>query len=139
MIILDTNVLSALMRNPADPAIVRWLDGQPRRSVWTTSVTILEILFGIGIMAEGRRRSDLHQAFDRLVDAVLEQRVAGFDGAAAEAAAALMAERRRGGRPVDLRDTMIAGIVAARYASLATGNSRHFVDLSVPIVNPWQT
>jgi toxin FitB len=137
MIILDTNVLSALMRQTPDRHVIEWLDRQPRTSIWTNSVTILEIRFGLQIMATGKRRSLLMQAFDTALDA-MGNRIASFDAAAATAAADLMAARQKRGRPGDLRDTMIAGIVLAHRATLATGNTSHFEDLSVPVVNPWR-
>ena len=136
MIVLDTNVLSALMRQVPDAKAVAWLDGQSRTSVWTTSITILEIRFRLQIMAADKRRSLLLEAFEKLLDQ-LGHRIAPFDDEAADRAADLMALRQRKGRTVELRDTMIAGIVLARHASLATRNLAHFDDLSVPIINPW--
>ncbi len=137
MIILDTNVLSALMREPVELAIIAWRDSQPRESMWTSSVTILEIRFGLDIMADGRRREARLLAFRRLIDEKLEHRVAAFDQSAAEAAATLMAARKAAGQPGDLRDSMIAGIALARRAALATRNVKHFADAGVEIVNPW--
>jgi toxin FitB len=136
MIVLDTNVLSALMRQAPDAKVIAWLDQQPRTSVWTTSVSVLEIRFGLQIMAGGKRRSLLLEAFEALFEK-MGRRIAAFDDAAAIEAADLMASRQRKGRPVELRDTMIAGIVVARHATLATRNVVHFEDLSVPVVNPW--
>ncbi len=136
MIVLDTNVLSALMRQTPDTQVIAWLDQQPRMSIWTTSVTVLEIRFGLQIMAAGKRRSLLLEAFETLLDR-MGHRIASFDAAAATMAADLMAARQRKGRPGDLRDTMIAGIVLAHHATLATRNTSHFEDLSVPVVNPW--
>ena len=137
MIVLDTNVLSALMRQAPDRKIVDWLDEQPRTSVWTTAVTVLEIRFGLQILPAGKRRSLLIQAFDAVLLDKIEQRIAPFDAMAAQKAGDLMAARHRKGRPGDLRDTMLAGIVLAHHATLATRNTRHFEDLSVPVVNPW--
>ena len=137
MIILDTNVLSALMRLPADQKVVEWLDKQPRTSIWTTSITILEIRYGLQILPAGKRRSALIQIFERVLVDEIESRVAPFDTVAAQHAGDLMAMRHRKGRPGELRDTMIAGIVLASHARLATRNTSHFEDLSVPIVNPW--
>jgi toxin FitB len=134
--ILDTNVLSALMQQSPDLKVVAWLDQQPRTSIWTTSITVLEVRFGLQIVAVGKRRSALLQAFEGLLDKI-GQRVASFDVSAANEAAALMASRQQRGRPGDLRDTMIAGIVLAHHATLATRNRAHFADISVPIVNPW--
>jgi len=137
MIILDTDVLSDLMRQAGDPAVVGWLDRQSRFSVWTTSITILEIRFGIALLPFGARRTQLENAFERTVAEKIEERIVPFDTSAAEATAILMADRRQAGRQGELRDTMIAGIAIARRATLATRNRRHFDDLSVPVVNPW--
>ncbi len=135
MIILDTNVISDVMQ--AKGAVAAWLNGQPRTSVWTTSITVFEIRYGLEILAKGRRRSEQEAAFGRLIGEKLEGRVLLFDEAAAHEAALLMAHRHLAGTPRDLRDTMIAGIALAQRATLATRNVRHFDDLSVPVVNPW--
>jgi toxin FitB len=136
LIILDTNVLSALMRQIPDRNVVAWLDRQPRTSIWTTSVTVFEIRFGLQILAVGKRRKLLAEAFDELL-ARIGQRVATFDVVAAGHASDLMAARHRKGRPGDLRDTMISGIALAQHATLATRNTVHFEDASIPLVNPW--
>jgi toxin FitB len=138
MIIVDSNVISALMLAVPDAAVVSWFDRQPRTSVWTTAVTIFEIRSGLAGMPIGRRRSSLQSLFDRLIEEKLERRVLPFDHAAAEEAASLTAERQRTGRVGDLRDTLIASIALAHRATLATRNVRHFAGLSVPVVNPWQ-
>ena len=137
MIILDTNVLSALARPEPDAAVLKWLNLQPGASIWTTSVTVMEIRYGLKTMPSGRRREALMQQMEAVFSQDIEGRIASFDAAAAEQAAELMALRKRKGRPVDSRDTMIAGIVLATRATLATGNTSHFQDLSVPVVNPW--
>ncbi len=137
MIILDTDVLSDLMRQAGDPAVVGWLDRQSRFSIWSTSITVLEIRFGIVLLPFGARRTQLENAFERTVAEKIEERIVPFDASAAEATAILMADRRQAGRPGELRDTMIAGIAIARRATLATRNTRHFDDLPVPVVNPW--
>jgi len=136
MIILDTNVLSALMHESPESRVVSWLDGQPRTSIWTTSITVLEVQFGLQVLAHGKRRTLLMQAFDQLIER-MGRRVASFDTAAAAEAADLMAVRRKKGRPVDLRDTMIAGIVLAQHAALATRNVGHFSEISATVINPW--
>jgi predicted nucleic acid-binding protein len=138
MIVVDTNVLSALMRRVPDPSVITWLDGQPRTSVWTTSVTILEVQFGLQVMPAGKRRSALMELFERVLTEKIERRVASFDALAARHAAELMAVRQKNGRPGELRDTMIAGIVLASRATLATRNTRHFKDLSISLINPWE-
>jgi predicted nucleic acid-binding protein len=134
MIILDTNVISALMHSTPDENVVAWLDRQPRTSVWTSSITILEVRFGLQIMAVGRRQSALIQAFEGFLDKIAH-RVVPFDAAAAQMAGDLMAARHKKGRPGELRDTMIAGIVLAQHATLATRNTAHFAD--IPVTNPW--
>lgn len=137
MIILDTNVLSALMRQSPHKKVVDWLDRQSRISIWTTSVTILEIRFELQILPAGKRRSALIQAFEKVLIDKIESRVAPFDLTAAQHAGDLMSLQHTRGRPGELRDTMIAGIVLARHATLVTRNTSHFKDLSVPVVNPW--
>ena len=138
MIVVDTNVLSALMRRVPDPKVIAWLDGQPRTSVWTTSITILEVRFGLQVMQAGKKRSALLEIFERVLTEKIERRVVPFDTLAAQHAANLMAVRQKNGRPGELRDTMIAGIVLATRATLATRNTKHFDDLSISVVNPWE-
>jgi predicted nucleic acid-binding protein len=137
MIILDTNVLSTLMRKKPDVAVVDWVDRQPAESVWITSITLFETRSGLALLPAGRRRQSLQVAFAQLLQEDLENRVLDFDSAAATEAAALAADRQRAGRPVDIRDTQIAGIALARRATIATRNFRHFSNLKVPVVDPW--
>lgn len=137
MIILDTNVLSALMRRDPDAAVVDWMDRQPAESLWLTSITVFEARLGLALLPAGRRRRALEEAFVLLLLEDLENRVLDFDVPAATAAAKLAAARQRAGRPADMRDTQIAGIALARRATLATRNVRHFADLDVPVVDPW--
>jgi len=139
MIILDTNVLSTLMRKEPDAAVVEWVDRQPAESVWITSITLFETRLGLALLPAGRRRQSLQAAFAQLLQEDLENRVLDFDSAAATEAAALAADRQRAGRPVDMRDTQVAGIALARRATIATRNVRHFADLKVPVVDPWST
>lgn len=138
MIILDTNVLSALMRKVPEPEVVRWLDRQPPESVWITAITVFEARMGLALLLAGRRRKTLEAALATLLAQDLENRVLAFDNAAAIEAAALAAKRERAGQPVDFRDTQIAGIALARRATLATRNVRHFHDLAVRVINPWE-
>jgi toxin FitB len=137
MIMLDTNVLSGLMQQQPDPQVVAWLDGQSAESIWLNSVTLFEIRFGLALLASGRRKKLLHERFEELLQDDLQNRVLLFDTNAAAQAAQLAADRKAGGRPVDMRDTFIAGIALAHKAILATRNIRHFSDLSVTVVNPW--
>ena len=136
MIIMDTNVLSALMQQTPEPNVIRWLDLQPRTSLWITSITVFEVNFGLQILEPGKRRLFLQQAFEAVLEKI-SYRIASFDGDAAQQASDLAALRRRKGRPIDLRDTMIAGIVLANNATLSTRNTSHFRDISAKVVNPW--
>ncbi len=138
MILLDTNVLSAMMQAAPDETVARWLDQQPRESIWITTITVMEIRAGLQAMPVSRKRNALANALAVLLGEKIQGRIAVFDMAAAEEAAALMARRKLKGRPVDSRDTMIAGIAQASRATLVTRNTSHFSDLSVPVVNPWQ-
>jgi predicted nucleic acid-binding protein len=137
MIILDTNVLAALMRTVPEALVVAWLNRQPAESVWITSITLFEARLGLALLPTGRRRQTLEAAFAQLLKDDLENRVLDFDSAAATEAASLAAARQKNGRPVDMRDTQIAGIALARRATLATRNVRHFRDLEISIVDPW--
>jgi toxin FitB len=119
-----------------DKDVIAWLDKQPRTAVWTTSVTVLEIRFGLQILPAGKRRTLLIQAFESVLDA-LGRRVAPFDAAAAQQSGDLMASRQKKGRPIELRDTMIAGMVLASHATLATRHTTHFEDIQSSVVNPW--
>lgn len=136
MVILDTNIISALMNDPPEPAVVAWSDRQARSSIWTTSVTVFEIQSGLGIMAAGKTRATLSQVFERIINSI-DHRIAVFDEESALLAANLAAVRQKKGRIVDLRDTMIAGIVLARNASLATRNVTLFADIGATVINPW--
>jgi len=137
VIVLDTNVLSALMRADPDVTVVDWLDRQPADSVWLSSITVFEARFGLALLPKGRRRVALQLAFERVLAEDLANRVLDFDSMAAATAAQLAADRQRTGRSVDLRDTMIAGIALARRATIATRNTKHFEGLDVPVVDPW--
>jgi predicted nucleic acid-binding protein len=137
MILLDTNVLSALMQREPDGKVVAWLDNQAAESIWISSITLFEAHYGLALLATGRRRKLLQERFDQLLQEDLEDRVLSFDVNAAAQAAQLAAERKARGRPVDMRDTFIAGIALAKHAALATRNTRHFDDVLVPVVDPW--
>ena len=138
MILLDTNVLSAVTQRNPDQIVATWLDSQPSQSIWITAVTLMETLFGLRIMPVGHKRTLLTRATTILLEQKIQGRIAPFDVPAAEQAAELMAMRKSAGRMMDSRDTMIAGIALATRATLATRNTSHFSDLSVPVINPWQ-
>jgi toxin FitB len=137
MILLDTNVLSALMRATPDPVVVEWLDNQPAESIWTTTITIFEIRAGIELLVRSRRRKQLDQVFSQLLAEDLNGRVQSFDQMAALAAGSIAANRQRAGRVVEIRDVQIAGIATARRATVATRNTRHFEGTGIQLINPW--
>ena len=138
MIILDTNVLSTLMLRTPDRAVVAWLDGQPPESIWTTSITLFEVAFGLALLPAGKRRKALEDAFAIAFAEDLGERVLAFDEDAARHAAVLAARARRAGQPVEIRDVQIAGIAHARRAALATRNTRHFEGFGVRLIDPWK-
>ncbi|ADB76280.1 type II toxin-antitoxin system VapC family toxin [Geodermatophilus obscurus] len=137
MIVLDTNVVSELMRPSRDPAVVTWLGQQTRGSLVTTAITVAEIRFGLARLPDGRRATELRQLADEVLGAFPGQ-VLPFNTAAAALYGDIAAARERGGRPVDALDAQIAAICRAHSASLATRNTRDFVGTGVELVDPWQ-
>src|SRR5271157_4336599 len=126
MIVLDTNVISEIMLAKPAIQVLHWMDSQPVPSLWTTSINIYEIRYGLQSMPAGKKRSALIVLLERWLAEVIQQRILSFDAIAAQCAADLAAERKAKGRPGDPRDTMIAGIVLASHAKLATRNIKHF-------------
>lgn len=137
MIVLDTNVLSALMQRRPDPQVIGWLDGLPAESIWLTTITVFEIRFGIEILAAGRKRQRIEMAFENSLVEDFGQRVLAFDQPAAHAAARIAANLRSLGRRPEIRDVEIAGIVSTRKATLATRNTKLFESTGLPLVDPW--
>jgi predicted nucleic acid-binding protein len=137
VILLDTNVISALMQSRPDPAVVSWLDDQGIQEVWLPSVVVFELRYGVATLPAGQIRRSLQQGLDQLLEQLVQDRIAPLDGLAAPRAAGLAADRKARGRQVDLRDTLIAGIALARGAQLATRNTRHFSDTSISLINPF--
>ena len=127
------------MRAQPDEKVVQWLDEQPDESIWITTITIFEIRFGIEILPSSRRRNELESLFEKTVKDGFKQRLLPVDEAAASCAADLAAKGRALGKPVDIQDALIAGIVRTHRATLATRNVKHFEDFAVKVVNPWKT
>jgi len=138
MIVLDTNVISEMMQDKANTLLVKWLDAKPLESIWTTSVCVYEILYGINILEESKHKRYLKKSFERILEQSMESRVLDFDGAAAQEAASISSRLRAIGRSVEIRDVQIAGIVAARRGTLVTRNTKHFAETGVPLVDPWE-
>ena len=138
MVLLDTNVISEIMLPAPHPRVLRWLDQQPPQSIWITTVNLYEIRYGLQSMPAGKRQTALAALLERWLAEVVQHRIANFDQAAALEAADLAASLKLKGRPRDARDTMIAGIVLASHATLATRNAKHFADIARSVVNPWE-
>lgn len=137
MILLDTNIVSELLRLRPAPAVVAWIESLPSTSVFTTAVAQSEILYGIAILPAGQRRTSLGEAVRGIFEEDLGGRVLPFDGAAAEHYATIASARRATGKPISQRDAQIAAIGRSRGARLATRNIRDFVDCGLELVDPW--
>ena len=137
MIILDTNILSELISKSPDRKVLVWLDALPRISIWTTSVSAFELQYGVSILPSGKRRETLSTAVDDLLHSLLENRIMPFDTSAASRAASAAAARKALGRPVEIRDLLIAGIANASGAALATRNLKNFEGIGLELINPW--
>lgn len=137
MIILDTNVISAIMVPDLNPVPLAWLDKQPRNLIWTTAINVLENRAGLLLLPIGKRRTAMIEIYDRLLSELMDQRILAFDALAAEISASVSAKRIARGINITTEDTQIAGIALAHGATLATRNVKDFADLDIPLVNPW--
>lgn len=137
MIILDTNVLSAMLEETDHPAAIAWLDRQDAEKLFTTTINVHELHFGLCKLAAGRRRARLERSITTLIDEVLANRILPLDPESARASGKLQAARELIGKPIDLGDCLIAGIAIARKAAIATRNIRHFSEPSLVVINPW--
>jgi predicted nucleic acid-binding protein len=138
MIVLDTNVLSELVRAFPDPGVLAWLDALPVAETATTAVTAAEMHHGVARLPDGRRRVALHHAVRAMLDDDFRGRVEPFDHRAARAYAHVVADRERLGRPIGMADAQIAAICRARGATLATRNTKDFQDTGIELVDPWR-
>jgi hypothetical protein len=140
VIVLDTNVISELAKPVPDPAVMAWADSQRRDEMHATAVSEAEMLYGVNLLPDGRRRQELERAARAMFDVVLGGRVLPFDRAAAKSFATLAAARRRQGRPVGKADLQIAATAHSRNARLiATRNIADFADTGTPLINPWES
>jgi toxin FitB len=137
MIILDTNVISEMMKqNPARP-VVTWLRFQPALTIFTTAVTVAEILAGIRILPAGKRYDQLLEGANQMFDRVLRDRILSFDHEAAEAYAEIAASRRRLAKPIKELDAQIAAIARSNSMIIATRDIGDFTDCGVDLIDPW--
>ncbi len=137
MIVLDTNVLSEMMRPVPSPVVMQWLESQPAEHLMTTALTVAEIEHGIGRLPAGKRRNTLESSFRTLLARGFSQRVLPFDAAAAAEYAEIAVRRERSGRQVHGMDLLIAAVVRARGLVLATRNEGDFQACGFEVVNPW--
>ncbi len=135
MIVLDTNVVSELMKPSPDPHVRDWLARLGDEPLTTSSVTVAEIAFGLHRLPDGQRKADLIARFEILVNAFS---VLPLDEVAAREAGQLRATRQAAGLSCQPSDMMIAGISAAASASLATRNTRDFEGLPIQLIDPWR-
>ena len=138
MFVLDTNILSAIMSAQPSPEVAAWIAGQPEDALFTTTICQAEILAGLAVMPEGRRRVALETAARAIFADDFNGRVLPFDAAAAAAYADIFAARRRAGRPTAPLDLMIAAVARANGAGVVTRDTGGFEDCGVPLVDPWQ-
>lgn len=138
MIVLDTNVLSELMRIAPEPRVVAWLDAQEPSSVAITAITVAEILYGIQRLPEGWRRRVLASAAAAMFEEDFAGRILAFDAEAAVCYAKCVAASEQTGRAVQMADAQIGAICLLHQAVLATRNTRDFESLGVSLVDPWR-
>ncbi|MGD0103112.1 MAG: PIN domain-containing protein [Rhodopila sp.] len=136
-VVLDTNVISDLMRPKPHPAVLGWVAAQPRATLYTTDINRAEILYGIAALPEGRRRAALAAAAEAMFAEDLAGRILPFDGAAASRYADIVVARRRAGNPIEGFDALIAATALAAGASVATRDIGGFDGCGLTLVNPW--
>jgi hypothetical protein len=137
MIVVDTNVLSELMKTSPAERVARWVAGCPARSVYTTSITQAEILYGILLLPAGKKREAIRSAAEAMFAADFQGRILPFGSGAASIYARIAADRRRAGRPIAHHDAQIAAIASLEKAELATRNVADFEDCGIRVIDPW--
>ena len=137
--ILDTNVVSELIRKAPDPAVETWAAGHALEGLFFSAVGEAELRYGAAILPVGRRRDSLVADIERMLGDAFDDRVLPFDSRAARAYADIAAMRRSAGRTVPPADCQIAAIARSRDMAVATRNVRDFEDIDIEIVNPWTT
>ncbi|MCC5628168.1 type II toxin-antitoxin system VapC family toxin [Nostoc sphaeroides CHAB 2801] len=138
MIILDTNVLSELMKPKKSEIVRSWAAQQSLMSLFTTTITQAEILYGIALLPAGKRREELSKAAQLMFSEDFARRVLPFDQAAAVAFANIASQRRHKGNPISQADAQIAAICYTHAATIATRNFSDFEGCGISIINPWE-
>jgi hypothetical protein len=137
MILIDTTVISELMKPEPDPKVLEWISRQESAGVFITSITIAEIIYGINALPEGLGRDGLEKLFNKTILLAFEDRILSFDEPAAHLYGKIMGDCKRLGRPMGVPDGEIAAIAQLHDASLATRNVRDFKNCGVEIINPF--
>ena len=137
MIILDTNVVSELMRSAPSSQFLRWLAKEPSLGLFTTAITQAEVLYGIALLPKGKRRAALESAAEGMFEEDFAGRVLPFDGDAARVFPQVAAARQAAGRPVTQFDAQIAAIARSRGAAISTRNTADFEGIGVAVLDPW--
>lgn len=138
MIILDTNVISELMRENPNPTMLAWLDEQHIQSLFSTTVNEAEILSGISVLPAGKRQAQLSVVADQVFEKLFASRILPFDRSAATTYAEIASERRASGQPISQFDAQIAAIARSRNAAIATHNTKDFINVGIDVIDPWQ-
>jgi predicted nucleic acid-binding protein len=139
MILLDTNIVSELMRPAPSQAVMSWLAAQPAASLFISAVTEAELRYGVMLLPEGRKRAELVSAIEAMLAEDFADRILPFDSAAAMAFADISSSRRQAGCPISQFDALIAAIARSRGAELATRNVADFEGSGIEVINPWET
>ena len=137
MVVLDTPVVSELMRSEPHPMVLTWLNDQSTRGLFVTAVTEAEVYAGIAILPEGARRRGLYEAAERTFARLFSARILSFDSVAAHIYAEMAASRRARGHALSLPDGQIAAIARSHDMTVATRNVKDFDYINVTVVNPW--
>ena len=136
--VFDTNILSELMRSEPDQSVLRWIATQKATNLFITALTQAEVLYGLELLPEGKRRRALIQAAKSMFDLDFAQRILAFDSNAAQQFAVIAVKRRKIGRPISQFDAQIAAISWCNNASLATRNISDFEQCDLALINPWE-
>jgi len=137
VIVLDTNVLSEALKPTPAGAVLRWLAAQAPASVFTTTITLAEVLYGIEVLPAGKRRLQLLTAVEKMFAEQFDGRILSFDEEAARLFASIAASRTAAGRPISQPDAMIAAIARSHHAALATRNTSDFERCGIQVIDPW--
>ena len=137
MILLDTNVISEIMRPRPDPIVTAWIQSHPRKEFWTSTVVVAELLSGIDMMPPGRRQKGLREAVEEMLAEDFHGQILSFDLAAARHFAQILSARQRMGRPINEMDAQIAATARVHGAAVATRNIKDFLACDLALINPW--